>query len=490
MPTAVRSTDLPPARPPPPDMDVDEDDDFELDKAMAGVEEARLQALDTSDPMVLLSYYRHLLPWKNIFLWLNRDVEGANMASTSSPGASRNFTHREFAFTLANEAYLRYNSYATWQELKRDVLRLNPQRFEIGPVYSAKPKDRKTVQKTSFKPVSREVVFDIDMTDYDEIRTCCSGKGICKRCWGFIAVAVEVLDQALRLDFGFKHLLWVYSGRRGIHCWISDEEACTLPDDARKAIVGWLEVIKGGASAVKKVNLAGSSTSARQLHPSLRRALDGSVDAVDGASDGPLKRAFVDIVLKDQDVFRDATGYNRLLALLPSVETEAIARLKSNWDAQPARSSLDKWQDIMTIAAKAGEMRARTTWRPAMEDIILQYTYPRIDAEVSKHMNHLLKAPFVVHPATGRVCVPLDPRQIHQFDPDSDAPTIGELFRDLNAAQKAGEVDDGAALKDNPTAWEHTRLKPFVQRFERHCSAIVRQTREAKRGQALDTMDF
>lgn len=36
-----------------------------------------------------------------------------------------------------------------------------------------------------------------------------------------------------------------------------------------------------------------------------------------------------------------------------------------------------------------------------MEDIILQYTYPRIDAEVSKHRNHLLKAPFCVHPGTG-----------------------------------------------------------------------------------------
>lgn len=37
----------------------------------------------------------------------------------------------------------------------------------------------------------------------------------------------------------------------------------------------------------------------------------------------------------------------------------------------------------------------------AMEDIILQYTYPRLDAEVSKHRNHLLKAPFCVHPGTG-----------------------------------------------------------------------------------------
>ena len=84
-----------------------------------------------------------------------------------------------------------------------------------------------------------------------------------------------------------------------------------------------------------------------------------------------------------------------------------------------------------------------------MEDIILQYTYPRLDAEVSKHRNHLLKAPFCVHPATGiprragfswllikdlpigRICVPVDPNEVAQFDPEA-VPTVGKLLRELD----------------------------------------------------------
>ncbi|EGG02579.1 uncharacterized protein MELLADRAFT_91280 [Melampsora larici-populina 98AG31] len=52
------------------------------------------------------------------------------------------FTHQEFAVTLQNEAYRRYNSYASHVKLQKDVIRSNPTRFEIGPAYTAQPKDR------------------------------------------------------------------------------------------------------------------------------------------------------------------------------------------------------------------------------------------------------------------------------------------------------------------------------------------------------------
>jgi DNA primase small subunit len=500
MATAVAQ--LPAVRPPPPptvSSGFDELEDAEMDNLLSAIDEKKLEQAEMGEPTAYLAYYKYLLPWKQLFLWLNRtytiptsSTSTTSSATASTSGqASRNFTHREFAFTLQNEAYLRYNSFGSPEDLKREVCRLNPARFEIGPIYSAKPKDRKTVQKTLFKPVSRELVFDIDMTDYDEIRTCCTGKGICKRCWAFISVAVKVLDEMIRDDFGFKHLLWVYSGRRGIHCWISDEEACALTDDARRAIIGWVDIIKGSANTTKKVDVGGyvpngqgNNSNGRSLHPSLRRALEGN----DGQ--GPLKMAFVDVILRDQDCFKEKKQWETLLNLLPTSELEAITKLRAKWSTHPFRPSLDKWSDVTEAAAKS---KKQGIWKTALEDVILQYTYPRVDTEVSKHLNHLLKSPFVIHPATGKVCVPLTVTQVEKFDPDRDCPSISQLLREMHVATQKSGIDlhkEKGQMSSMRAFWDQTSLKPFVETMDKHVKAIMQDLRQAKKEKDAKSFDF
>ena len=53
-----------------------------------------------SDPELMRSFYQRLFPWRYLFQWLNH-----------SPAPTTDFAHREFAFTLQNDAYLRYLSY-------------------------------------------------------------------------------------------------------------------------------------------------------------------------------------------------------------------------------------------------------------------------------------------------------------------------------------------------------------------------------------------
>jgi DNA primase small subunit len=83
--------------------------------------------MDPTSPEVMLAFYRRLYPFKSIYNWLNHEHTPAKL-----------FTHREFAFTLPGDVYLRYNSFNSAEELKKQVCMLNPTRFEIGPVYSAR----------------------------------------------------------------------------------------------------------------------------------------------------------------------------------------------------------------------------------------------------------------------------------------------------------------------------------------------------------------
>ncbi|CAH7683408.1 hypothetical protein BY996DRAFT_7617505 [Phakopsora pachyrhizi] len=474
-----------------------EDDSMEMDNDDAPLDIQACRMLskfddpweNLKDPHVMINFYKNIFPWKLLFLWLNQDH-----------APNYHFANREFAVTLQNDAYLRYNSYSNYLDLQKDMIRLNPSRFEIGAVYSVPPRDKKSIPKSAFRPILRELVFDIDLTDYDDIRRCCNDKKICRKCWKFISIAVKVLEKRLRTDFGFRQLLWVYSGRRGIHCWISDEEALKLSDDQRRCIVNYLDIFRGGGQASRsslRVDFKGSS-----IHSSIK-------DSVEIA-----KPWFEEVALKDQDVFKGEDGWKFFKSLWDGLEFQSKL---SKFDDSP---SIKQWEDVINQESKLSRSTNSITnaipnpklskqlnqINDIKRNIILHYTYPRIDLEVSKHMNHLLKSPFCVHPGTGKVCIPVDPEKVQEFDPES-VPDVRDLLRELDRqktkSQNANPVEESnkensnldggeSGIDDLTKAWSKTSLKPYVEYFEKHVTDIIKHKMKMKKDSQNQTnsMEF
>ncbi|KAL2176599.1 uncharacterized protein P884DRAFT_202546 [Thermothelomyces heterothallicus CBS 202.75] len=412
---------------------------------------AENNAQDTSIELLRI-YYQRFFPWRYMFQWLNH-----------SPVPTKDFKHREFSLWLHNDAVLRYQSFTTSDLFRKDVLRLMPRRIEIGPVYTADPRDRKTFRTASaFQPIAKELCFDIDLTDYDDIRTCCDMANICHKCWKFMIMAIKVIDTALREDFGYNHILWVYSGRRGVHAWVCDKQARTLKDNHRKAIAAYLEAVTGKQGG-KRVNLR------RPLHPHLSRSID------------ILKDHFQRDVLETQDPWRSPERAENLLQQIPDHQLREALRKK--WESSPGRSSTAKWADIDALAqTNASAALDPKELLDAKQDIVIEYTYPRLDTAVSQKLNHLLKSPFVIHPGTGRVCVPIDMNNLDGFDP-LNVPTLQGLVTEIDAWTEA----DGAAMGGSGGSsqevkpvqdWEKTSLKPYIEYFRSFVTALMKDERE------------
>jgi len=45
-----------------------------------------------------------------------------------------------------------------------------PHKIDIGAVYTCAAKDHVTVSASKFKPIQRELVFDVDLTDYADVQ--------------------------------------------------------------------------------------------------------------------------------------------------------------------------------------------------------------------------------------------------------------------------------------------------------------------------------
>ena len=88
----------------------------------------------------------------------------------------------------------------------------------------------------------------------------------------------------------------------------------------------------------------------------------------------------------------------------------------------------------------------------------------------------------------GRICVPVNPGEVGQFDPEA-VPTVGQLLRELDE-QAVDEGDERAGSYHSEyyailldctyqSDWERTSLRPYVEMLDAHVRGLMQETRAA-----------
>lgn len=279
--------------------------------------------------------------------------------------------------------------------------------------------------ESGFFPERRELVFDIDMDDYSPVRNCCQGANICPKCWGFMNNAMVVLNKILREEFGFKHILFVYSGRRGVHIWVCDRRARALTDAQRHAIVDYISFSQ--ISTSMNYSLLDAADDLRPFFEEHIIQREGQDILYYDRSIDPksICNSLSDVIARFQN--------QRFLLLLHCIrdlkpsDCQTLIKILTEEGCQPSRMDpTEKWKRIEGLL-ETYDSNSRPQYY--VQKIILTYTYPRIDRNVSLMRNHLLKSPFIVHPKSCRFCCPIDPESLSDFDPFS-VPYLDEVFQD------------------------------------------------------------
>jgi len=353
-----------------------------------------------ADPLLPEEYYRYHFPWEAL----------AQLATLSGHPLEK----REFA--AEGDIYKRFIEAASARDLKAAALRVpDLASLHIGAIYDNGPAlaGKKTPGKLSV-PICKEMVFDIDLTDYGDLLDLTTPDGAvdlaaCDRAWPHAAVAVFFLQAMLRDQFGYSRFLLVYSGRRGCHLHVLDDRARTASDEVRAAVASFVNV-----SLTVGPHARGTRDLRRMLAPY------GYWDAIEYA----FEELFV-----NSDHFESVSNVEEFVARL-ALDQDGARNLAD--DAAFKETPAEVWAYIKRVVTDISRLPKQRFVLDILKETIFAYVWPRIDFNVTSKMGHLIKTPWVAHPQTGRIAVPIDPTDYWRFDP-SKVPSLSNLGPDFEA---------------------------------------------------------
>lgn len=370
----------------------------------------------------------------------------------SAPSYSRRpLLGREFSIDARTyddkEFQRRYLAAETGEELKKILERDGLQGLHIGPCYAG---DIEVIRGLSLgrpEPQWREIVFDIDLDDYADVRACQCDKSTCEKCWPLAVVGARVLEFFALEILGATHCAFVFSGRRGLHCWLLDPRYSQLTNtEEREALLQGLnseELRNKIYERVLKSEFARCLLIGAVTHEKLR-----------------------DIALQE-------------FALL-GLSASRQRTLQQTLSHDSLRKPKEYWQQICHSARQYTD--GAQTAEQLLRAIVFRFTWPRLDTPVTCAPKHLLRCPMFVHPANGNISVVMDSQALAEFRV-ADVPTLRgilsggvavELFAKYVSYLELVAVD-GAAVAQQKCCAKCFKLSEPLSALQCHNAEHTRQ---------------
>lgn len=232
----------------------------------------------------------------------------------------------------------------------------------------------------------KELVFDIDITDFKRYCPCGENKTVCSICWLHIEGAALVLRYILLniMAIEERYLLWVFSGKKGFHCVINESTCMKMGEDERT-----------------------------NLHRTFSIETDSDMKDFIQMSDNifleTLESLFYERVIIQRQLLSIKEFQSTCLQWIANHFPSIYSIISLKWSNN--MNSIEKWDYLRKIE---NEQYDNTGLKPT-HWIIMQCYFPPIDSG-PMGLNRNFKLPFSIHGTTEKLAIPINYKELQCND--------------------------------------------------------------------------
>ena len=311
--------------------------------------------------------------------------------------APRNIERREFGFgDYERKIHYRHYSFRDEKSLKDYLSRNAPPFVSNSSAEYERPDGRPMENK---KWLGEDLLFDIDASDLKlKCRTEHSSSWVCEKCLDGAKIETQkLIDEFLIPDFGLseKEIFVNFSGNRGYHIHVHNEDMFRLDGNARKSIVNYI---------------TGNNIELNSFFPTIGRRgvrLEGP-KPTDYGWGGKLANGVISALGSGTSGLMELGIDKRNSEMLVRKSAEVRLGISTgNWDKINIPKKAEFWSNVLKgIAIKQSDA---------------------IDKNVSTDIYHLIRLPGTVHGDTGLIAKRVRSlKSLQDFEPMDSAVAFGD----------------------------------------------------------------